>query len=195
LAAGAYTVSAEDAEGCVATVQAEVAAPAELLITIDAVTDQTQNATDGAIAITVVGGTAPYTYVWTDATGATVATAEDLSDVLAGTYTVNITDANGCTYAGFPVVVGLILSVDPLQELGVSLYPNPTTGTAYLSLPVYFADAALRIFDAAGRELVAPLGFGAQRVVNVAEWSPGVYLIHAVATDGHRIQVRLVKEL
>jgi hypothetical protein len=176
-------------------VQAEVAAPAELLITIDAVTDQTQNATDGAIAITVVGGTAPYTYVWTDATGATVATAEDLSDVLAGTYTVNITDANGCTYAGFPVVVGLILSVDPLQELGVSLYPNPTTGTAYLSLPVHFADAALRIFDAAGRELVAPLGFGAQRVVNVAEWSPGVYLIHAVATDGRRIQVRLVKEL
>jgi hypothetical protein len=92
-------------------------------------------------------------------------------------------------------VVGLILSVDPLQELGVSLYPNPTTGTAYLSLPVHFADAALRIFDAAGRELVAPLGFGAQRVVNVAEWSPGVYLIHAVATDGRRIQVRLVKEL
>jgi hypothetical protein len=194
LAAGAYTVSAEDAEGCVATVQAEVAAPAELLITIDAVTDQTQNATDGAIAITVVGGTAPYTYVWTDATGATVATSEDLSDVLAGTYTVNITDANGCTYAGFPVVVGLILSVDPLQELGVSLYPNPTTGTAYLSLPVHFADAELRIFDASGRELAAPVGSGLQRVLDVSEWSPGVYLIRAIAEDGRRIQVRLVKE-
>ena len=45
--------------------------------------------------MTVTGGTMPYTYAWTGPNGFT-ATTEDISDLEAGTYTVVVTDANGC---------------------------------------------------------------------------------------------------
>ena len=44
----------------------------------------------GAINLTVAGGTLPYTYSWSN--GAII---EDLSALTAGTYNVNVTDANG----------------------------------------------------------------------------------------------------
>ncbi|NND07504.1 MAG: T9SS type B sorting domain-containing protein [Saprospiraceae bacterium] len=49
---------------------------------------------DGAIDISVSGGTEPYTYSWTRG-GSAVSTDEDLSNVSAGTYTVNIADGTG----------------------------------------------------------------------------------------------------
>ncbi|GAP45248.1 protein containing HYR domain [Lentimicrobium saccharophilum] len=50
---------------------------------------------EGEIDITVTGGTPPYTYVWTGPVGFT-STDEDLTGLVSGTYTVVVTDANGC---------------------------------------------------------------------------------------------------
>lgn len=59
---------------------------------------------DGEIHISVYGGVSPYTYEWTDGVGTVVATTEDLIGVVAGDYTVTVTDDTGCTAsAGFTV--------------------------------------------------------------------------------------------
>ncbi|MFN3841202.1 MAG: gliding motility-associated C-terminal domain-containing protein [Cyclobacteriaceae bacterium] len=51
---------------------------------------------DGEIHIGVTGGVSPYTFQWTDGGGATVALTEDLIGVIAGDYTVTVTDNTGC---------------------------------------------------------------------------------------------------
>jgi uncharacterized repeat protein (TIGR01451 family) len=54
---------------------------------------------DGEINITVTGGTPEYSYAWTGPSGFT-GTDEDLTGLASGTYTVVVTDANGCTTTG-----------------------------------------------------------------------------------------------
>lgn len=51
------------------------------------------NTCDGQATASIVGGSAPYTYLWNDAANQTSATA---SNLCAGSYTVTITDAQGC---------------------------------------------------------------------------------------------------
>ncbi|HEY9047794.1 MAG TPA: hypothetical protein VIN08_17930, partial [Ohtaekwangia sp.] len=46
---------------------------------------------EGDVDITTSGGTAPYTFLWSDG-----ATSEDRTNIDAGTYTLTVTDANGC---------------------------------------------------------------------------------------------------
>jgi hypothetical protein len=51
--------------------------------------------TDGAINITVTGGTVPYNYSWTGPNSFS-STAEDISGLAAGDYELTVTDANEC---------------------------------------------------------------------------------------------------
>ncbi|WP_208326562.1 beta strand repeat-containing protein, partial [Algibacter lectus] len=96
LANGNYTVIVLDANGCAFNQDIIITQPdAELSASIATVTDVLCNSeATGSIDITVVGGTAPYSFVWNDTNNSTT---EDLSNVIAGAYNVTITDANGCT--------------------------------------------------------------------------------------------------
>ncbi len=94
LAAGTYSVTITDANGCTVTASASVTQPAAALNASAAVTQQVNchAGNDGSVDLTVGDGTPPYTYVWSNGD-----TLEDISNLSAGTYTVTITDANGCT--------------------------------------------------------------------------------------------------
>jgi hypothetical protein len=52
---------------------------------------------DGAIDLMVTGGGAPFTYSWSTSNGSGLnASSEDQTGLTAGTYTVTVTDDNGC---------------------------------------------------------------------------------------------------
>lgn len=92
LAAGSYSVTITDNNSCsiVASINVNNAgAPSIAVNNVDAVSCNGGN--DGAINITVSGGATPYSFVWSNA-----ATTEDISNLIAGSYTVSVTDDNNC---------------------------------------------------------------------------------------------------
>ncbi len=91
LAAGNYTVTVTDANGCTSTCSANVTQPGYLIGISSSNNISCNGANDGSAFVTTIGGTSPYTYAWN--TGATTLFIGGLS---VGTYTVTITDANGC---------------------------------------------------------------------------------------------------
>ncbi|WP_271855431.1 hypothetical protein, partial [Patiriisocius marinus] len=95
LAVGEYIIVVEDANGCEKEVSFSVSGPNEgLNISFTKVDVLCNGASTGSVNITVSGGTAPYTYAWSNG-----AATEDVSSLPAGSYSVIVTDAKDCTLA------------------------------------------------------------------------------------------------
>ncbi len=94
LSVGVYTVTVTDAKGCTGTKSFTITQPPVLNATAGSKTDVSCNGGgNGTATVAPTGGTPGYTYSWSPS-GGTNATATGL---VAGTYTVTVTDANGCT--------------------------------------------------------------------------------------------------
>ncbi|MEQ1587128.1 MAG: hypothetical protein ABL895_14670 [Cyclobacteriaceae bacterium] len=91
LAGGAYTITVTDTAGCVVQKTITLNNTTSLAAGVS-FTHPTCTQINGTIDITPSGGVAPYTYLWS-----TGATTQDLQNGSAGTYSVKITDAVGCS--------------------------------------------------------------------------------------------------
>ncbi|SEJ22658.1 SprB repeat-containing protein, partial [Flavobacterium terrigena] len=92
LAAGSYTVTVTDNIGCTATRNYTITQPPTLNGSTVVTNVACNGGNTGAINLTPFGGTPGYTFNW----GGGI-TTEDRTGLAAGTYSVIITDANGCT--------------------------------------------------------------------------------------------------
>ncbi|MEM8906289.1 MAG: gliding motility-associated C-terminal domain-containing protein, partial [Bacteroidota bacterium] len=108
LPAGSYTVTVTDANDCTASASVEVAAPGMIQLALNTVAATCDAA--GSATVVASNGLAPYTYLWSDASGQTTATATDLTP---GTYTVTVTDTNNCTMIG---TIDVTLNCNPPCE-------------------------------------------------------------------------------
>lgn len=96
LVAGTYSLIVTDGSNCKATFNATVGEPDSLKVVVASTASPTCGNFDGSAKATVTGGVAPYTYLW-DSGSQTTQTATSLP---AGTYSVLVTDAHGCTKSG-----------------------------------------------------------------------------------------------
>ncbi|MEE2699834.1 MAG: T9SS type A sorting domain-containing protein [Bacteroidota bacterium] len=93
LSLGVYVVNITDTFSCVTTQSFVITEPNQLLVDSALVSNVTCNGgNDGAVDISISGGTQPYSYNWSNSD-----TIEDISNLSIGNYTVTITDSNLCT--------------------------------------------------------------------------------------------------
>jgi hypothetical protein len=93
LPAGTYAVTVTDDKGCIASNTFTVNEPALLSVAGNVLSNVSCNGgDDGALEIIATGGTGSYTYLWNDN-----ATTLNRSGIAAGTYSITVTDSNGCT--------------------------------------------------------------------------------------------------
>jgi len=97
LTAGTYDLTVTDAQSCSKDFNNNVVNENSAITASFSILDLSCNgAGNGEIDVTVNGGTPPYTYNWTGDNGYPGSTAEDITGLDAGNYTLTVTDALGC---------------------------------------------------------------------------------------------------
>lgn len=169
LAPGSYQVEITDANGCTASANATVTEPTPLTASATAqlhpggTAISCAAASDGAIDLTIAGGTAPYAIAWTNGLGYQ-SNQEDISGLEPGGYQVDITDANGCITTDFvlleaPEVVGMAAVLSVFNGLNVSC-ANSIDGSIDLSPFGGTAPYTVAWSNGAGTEDLNAIGAG-----------------------------------
>ena len=146
LAAGIYTVSATDINDCQQTVIVSIGEPQPIIINITNLTMPSCNGdSDGIISVEATGGNGGFTYSWL--TGVGTANEGTISDIPAGTYTVEVFDSEGCN-----------------NEINITL-EEPTT------LTIDISSTEINCFEGADGSATASVTGG--NGVITFEWSSG----------------------
>ena len=102
LTAGTYAVTITDAANCNATSSISISQPAAIVLSTSGNNPSCSNTNNGSVTATVVsGGTAPFTYAWTN----TMQMTSVVNNLGAGSYAVTVTDNNGCMEMAQAVVL------------------------------------------------------------------------------------------
>ena len=194
LSAGTYTVCAEDASGCTATWTGEVFEPEALEVTVDAIEPDANGSNSGSISVTVSGGTPDYSFAWTGLDGTFQSADEDVTGLAAGSYSLVVTDANGCQTELTDINIDAV-GVGEVEALQWAVYPNPTQGVVSIELAGWSSTVELNVYDGAGRrvwnEVTAP--WNGARSWDFGHLSAGWYVFSAITDEG-TAQTRLLIE-
>ena len=169
LPAGNYMVSVSSDAGCGSLISEFTITEPFALETEAAVTDATcANSNDGGIYLTVLGGVEPYDYAWSNGWSDAAITDGE------GSYSVIVTDANGCTIESTGLQIGS--GATPAAS-----FEGPSNVT--LGEPVQFANTSI---DAT--EHLWDLGDGttSNETSPVHVYTqPGVYMVSLISSNGN----------
>ena len=92
LCPGDYTVTVTDAKNCQVIQDYTITQPEELLANASATDETANDANDGTATANPTGGDSPYSYAWSNGES-----TQTITGLAPGSYTVTVTDNNGCT--------------------------------------------------------------------------------------------------
>jgi hypothetical protein len=117
-AAGDYTVTVTDASGCSFEVPVRIPQKPQPNVVLSLDEISCKGDTDASISAYVAGGATPYSYNWSNG-----ATTKDISNVSPGTYTLAVTDGDGCT------INSLMIVTEPDDLSATGAMDSPDNGT------------------------------------------------------------------
>lgn len=180
--AGNYSCTITDAAAGSQMVNITVTQPLSALATSTASTGVIVS-NDGTASVFPLGGVSPYTYLWSNAS-----IMQAINGLAALTYTVTVTDGNGCISIDTAIVAPAgngINNLSSAQE--VSIYPNPSTGVFNISVN---RTSEVTIFNCLGSIVSHTVVTGTKQIEIK---TPGIYMLQ-VLTDGKVMNKKLINE-
>lgn len=176
---GTYSVLITDpTSGCTYTHTETVAQVSSLSLSLSVTPPTTSSSNDGYVTVNIMGGTAPYTFSWSNGSS-----NDTLFNAASGTYDLTVTDANGCVMSQ-TVVLNPIVSVGLEQEQTtvneLKVIPNPNQGNFALSLELANSQTvSIKIMDILGKTILTEEATGQDLMIpfNLNNLPNGTYLI------------------
>lgn len=176
LTAGVYTVTARDNNSCTVGGTLTITQPPQIIVSAATTSILCNGQTNGSATLTVIGGVPSYAYTWSP-TGGNGVTATSLP---AGTYSVQVQDANGCSVTPTLAIAGPALLSSTLVPANVTCF-GLNNGTA--------------IFNVTGG--ITPYTYswtpGSASTSSLSSLSPGVYSVIArdanLCASSHTFQI------
>jgi hypothetical protein len=180
VANGSYSVTVTDANGCQTNISTTMNIVSTVQITVDNVQDEAVQL-GGAIDVSVNGGQAPYYFLWN--TGLTTAS---ISGLVAGAYTVTVTDINGCSSVQTVVVdyaiPALVENIDAVESLNI--FPNPTADFVNFQLSLNEETEVKLDIYAVNGQLIQSFTSNNSKVqqysADLSEYPSGVYMARLI---------------
>ena len=184
LCATSCSLMVTDANGCVTSRNFNITQPGSAMSVSTAHADAScAGCPDGWASAVVNGGNSPYSYLWNTIPPQTTSL---ISNLLQGTYTVCVTDANNCTVCDSVEILDASMGVNELSHKSspVYVYPNPLRNTTSFIFSLSRQQKVLlQVYDARGKmvlELMNEERVRGDHVVrmNASGLSEGVYHYH-----------------
>jgi len=186
LGSGNYGFSIQDSNGCIESGEVFVDQPAPLVITIVNVNGETDTEL-GSIEIGIEGGSGNYTYEWSNGQ-----ISEDLFDLVAGLYTITVTDENGCQDILENIEVELFIGLSEWSSASaIGMFPNPST--EWVSISSRESITHLIVTNEMGRVICELFDPGTSFTFECKEWSAGIYFARMRSENSLTVQ-KLLKE-
>ncbi|MEZ4979918.1 MAG: T9SS type A sorting domain-containing protein, partial [Chitinophagales bacterium] len=168
----------------------EVDAATAISTTISSTPESSSGSADGTATVVATGGAGNFDYLWDDSNGQTSSTAVNLS---TGNYSVQITDANGCS-AIDAIFVDLANGINELGLSALSLYPNPASKNVVLSFTTDVnGEYQVKFYSTIGKLIFSDkseVSGSFSKSYDLSELAAGVYLVE-ISNDNAKLVQKL----
>ncbi|NOT36139.1 MAG: T9SS type A sorting domain-containing protein [Saprospiraceae bacterium] len=185
LSTGKYTAIVIDDNGCRFEKVYEVISP-DLLFVDASVSPSFGN--NGSILLNVVGGRNPYLYKWSNND-----TTQNIMDLIPGTYTVSVTDNNGCTNIQTFEVQNKVGVTDLNKEVKIKITPNPFKDELFIQSMNGNIDN-VKIIDLHGKTIIEKKSILDERIrIPTEELNSAYYIAVIQFANGNVIRSGITK--
>ncbi len=187
LIAGTYevTVVGTECSNGETTHSFEITEPTAIVQDSVVIENETNGGANGSITLYVSGGTAPYTFT-------------NPSGLGAGNYSIDVTDANGCTQTFGPFTVDNMVGNEDLAIFEkVSIQPNPTSAFTIVSFDLAKADlSTIMVYNVTGQEILKKNFSSATHHsirLDTKSWTKGLYFVHLQSGGFNSVQKLIIE--
>ena len=189
LCAGWYSVTVTDPGqgGCEDFIDIEITEPDTFFFSVDQITHVTDT-TEGAIQITLSGGTSPYFPLWFGP-DAYVSFEQDIAGLEPGQYILSVIDSHDCEIRDTIEILDMTVGLPTLPAGAISIYPNPAKD--FINVDVRLpGDYEVSMYSTVGSAIGT---WPNTKRIDVSHLAPGLYVVAFRNAGGLLIERVMIK--